>query len=37
MLLKPSTALVGVPSERDSGGKAWYARKMKPDPSTKNT
>src|SRR5712691_8407778 len=37
ILLKPSTAAVGVPSERESGGSAWEARKMKPDPSIRKT
>jgi hypothetical protein len=33
MLVKPYTAFTGVPSGRVIGGKAWKARKMKPDPS----
>jgi hypothetical protein len=33
MLVKPSTALTGVPSGRVSGGSLWKARKMKPEPS----
>ena len=33
MLVKPNTALTGVPSGRVIGGSAWKARKMKPDPS----
>src|SRR6185437_6406381 len=33
MLVKPNTALTGVPSGRVIGGSAWNARKMKPDPS----
>jgi hypothetical protein len=33
MLVKPNTAFTGVPSGRFIGGKAWKARKMKPDPS----
>jgi len=36
MLQKPATAPTGNPSDlRVSGGSAWNARKMKPDPSTK--
>src|SRR4051794_41854743 len=35
MLVKPITALTGVPSLRVSGGIAWKARKMKPEPSTR--
>src|SRR6185437_16873421 len=34
-LVKPNTALTGVPSGRVIGGRAWKARKMKPDPSTR--
>src|SRR4051794_25573592 len=33
MLVKPNTAFTGVPSGRVIGGRAWKARKMKPDPS----
>jgi hypothetical protein len=33
MLVKPKTALTGVPSGLVIGGRAWKARKMKPDPS----
>ena len=33
MLVKPNTALTGVPSDRVIGGRAWKARKMKPEPS----
>ena len=33
MLVKPNTALTGVPSGLVIGGRAWKARKMKPDPS----
>lgn len=36
MLQKPETALTGSPSDlRFSGGMAWNARKMKPEPSTR--
>ena len=31
--VKPKTAFTGVPSGRVIGGRAWKARKMKPDPS----
>src|SRR5580658_733285 len=34
MLVKPNTALTGVPSGRVIGGSAWNARKMNPEPST---
>src|ERR1700733_6247287 len=34
MLVKPNTALTGGPSGRVMGGRAWKARKMKPEPST---
>src|ERR1700710_2188242 len=33
MLVKPNTALTGVPSGRVIGGSAWKARKMNPEPS----
>ena len=33
MLVKPNTAFTGVPSGRVIGGRAWKARKMKPEPS----
>src|ERR1039458_9702523 len=33
MLVKPNTALTGVPSGRVIGGRAWKARNMNPDPS----
>jgi hypothetical protein len=34
MLQKPATAPTGTPSLlRVSGGRAWKARKMNPDPS----
>ena len=36
MLQKPCTAPTGSPSDlRVSGGRAWKARKMKPEPSTR--
>ncbi|MCY1503895.1 hypothetical protein D9M68_380430 [compost metagenome] len=36
MLQKPDTALTGRPSDlRLSGGMAWNARKMNPEPSTR--
>src|SRR5688572_29429844 len=33
MVEKPSTALIGVPSPRVSGGSAWKARNRNPEPS----
>jgi len=36
MLQKPDTAPIGRPSDfRVRGGRAWKARKMKPEPSTR--
>src|SRR5689334_4160930 len=33
MLVKPNTALTGVPSGRAIDGRAWKARNRKPEPS----